>query len=83
MGPRRGHAVAANESGLRVRQSLSQLLVRLPNEPALVALAAHRDYLVGEALVSGWAPLSSAPVFPSSTALARQSGGFVSNGLIV
>jgi isoleucyl-tRNA synthetase len=33
------------------------------NEPVMSALSAHRDYIVGEALVSGWQELSSPPAF--------------------
>jgi isoleucyl-tRNA synthetase len=33
------------------------------NEAVMSALSAHRDYVVGEALVSGWEPLSSPTAF--------------------
>jgi len=33
------------------------------NEPVMAAMSAHREYIVSEALVNGWQPLSSPPAF--------------------
>jgi len=51
------------------------------NEPVMAAMSAHREYIVSEALVNGWQPLSSPPAFSIEHRLGARGGEFASRAL--